>query len=140
MLWYLELFFCDLLLNWLLLNWLLLLLLRPRMRLFCCCGLILVSYRSCGSAPRTAHGTCQPSGVDLLVSARTVALASHAIPHSVSVSAGQSPHEARSVVHAVRQLFSTGTESFPALPASSHPVAGNLSAFPDIAKPFFITC
>jgi hypothetical protein len=36
-------------------------------------------------------------------------------------------------------LFSTGTESFPALPASSHPVAGNLSAFPDIAKHFFVT-
>jgi len=69
------------------------------MRLFCCCGLIRFSYRfiwnrSCGTGPETAHGTCRRSGVVLLVSARKLALASHAILRSVSVSAGQSPHEA----------------------------------------------
>src|SRR6185369_5738811 len=90
--------------------------------------------------PRTGHVICRPSGIVLVVSARTIALASHAILVSVSVSCRTIPARSCGVIHAVRQLFSTGTESFPALPASSHPVAGNLSAFPDNAKHFFATC
>src|SRR5262249_38035601 len=74
--------------------------------------------------PQTEHVICIPSGIGLPVSARKIPLASHAILVLVSVSCRTIPARSRGVGHAVRQLFSTGTESFPALPASSHPVAG----------------
>jgi hypothetical protein len=38
--------------------------------------------------------------------------------------AGQVPHEAQASFTQVGSFVSTGTESFPALPASSHPVVG----------------
>ena len=79
----------------------------------------------------------QPFRVLLPVFARIVALASRAIPFRSLSLAGRSPHEACGVVYARRQLFPTETESLRALPASSHPVTGTLSAFPGIAKRFF---
>jgi hypothetical protein len=48
---------------------------------------------------------CRPSGVVLLVSARNIALASHAILYSVSVSAGQSPHEAAALFTQLGSCF-----------------------------------
>jgi len=93
------------------------------MRLFCCCGLIPFSFVETKNYLRRS-GSIEPAAISDGVQ-RLVARSPAQSRLRVNTLAGRSPREALGVTSSTRQLVSTGTESKTALPASSHPVAGN---------------